>query len=387
MSYARQLLDTYPGTVNGDAALLASAIDALSDCAQACIADVNADLSEQNVTEMVTCIRLCLDCADVCTATIGVKACSRPTTLMSRGRCWRPAWRSARAAATSASGTPGCTSTAGSASRPAGSASRPAASFWPPWNRTLADPGTGGLCGPWSPGRAPHGDRGGFRLDRQVLQLAGAGDQVERGDAAACDREPDDRDGLVARAEQGTRLAIDQHRLGQVREPRRGGQDPAGDCAGAGDRRAGSGVAGPRSIRSTTSGSRTCSRASKSPPRAAARNASTTRRCRATSRSGCGAACTRRRARLASCRAESGVRSMIWATSSKGTANTSCSTKQSRSAGERVSSTTSKAMPTESASTASCSGRPGRHHRPAARVASCRDKPRGAPCGPAACPG
>jgi hypothetical protein len=72
MSYARQLLDTYPGTVGVDAGVLAAAIDALSDCAQACIADVDADLSEQNLTEMVTCIRLCLDCADVCTATIGV---------------------------------------------------------------------------------------------------------------------------------------------------------------------------------------------------------------------------------------------------------------------------------------------------------------------------
>jgi hypothetical protein len=72
MSYARQLLDTYPGTVGVDRGVLAAAIDALSDCGQACIADVHADLSEQNVTEMVTCIRLCLDCADVCTATIGV---------------------------------------------------------------------------------------------------------------------------------------------------------------------------------------------------------------------------------------------------------------------------------------------------------------------------
>ena len=72
MSYARQMLDTYPGTVGVDTEVLAAAIDALSDCAQACIADVDADMSEQNVTEMATCIRLCLDCADVCTATIGV---------------------------------------------------------------------------------------------------------------------------------------------------------------------------------------------------------------------------------------------------------------------------------------------------------------------------
>ena len=72
MSYARQMLDTYPRTANVDADLLAAAIDALSDCVQACNADNAADLGEQNVTEMVTCIRLCLDCVDVCTATAGV---------------------------------------------------------------------------------------------------------------------------------------------------------------------------------------------------------------------------------------------------------------------------------------------------------------------------
>ena len=72
MSYARQLLDTHPRGASADARLLIAAIDALTDCAQACIADADADLSEQNMTEMVKCIRLCLDCADVCTATIGV---------------------------------------------------------------------------------------------------------------------------------------------------------------------------------------------------------------------------------------------------------------------------------------------------------------------------
>jgi hypothetical protein len=72
MSYARQLLDTYPGTLNADASVLAATLDALSDCAQACAADADADLSEQNLAEMVTCIRLCLDCTDVCTATLGV---------------------------------------------------------------------------------------------------------------------------------------------------------------------------------------------------------------------------------------------------------------------------------------------------------------------------
>jgi hypothetical protein len=72
MSYARQLLDTYPGTVTLDADVLAATIDALSDCAQACTADVDADLREQNLAEMVKCIRLCLDCADICAATAAV---------------------------------------------------------------------------------------------------------------------------------------------------------------------------------------------------------------------------------------------------------------------------------------------------------------------------
>ena len=72
MSYARQVLDTYLGTFPVDAGVLAATIDAVTDCAQACTVDVDADLSEQNVTEMVKCIRLCLDCADVCTATAGV---------------------------------------------------------------------------------------------------------------------------------------------------------------------------------------------------------------------------------------------------------------------------------------------------------------------------
>jgi Domain of Unknown Function (DUF326) len=76
MSYARQMLDTYPRALNVDAGMLAAAIDAITDCAQACIADTDADLGEQDAVEMVRCIRMCLDCADVCTATAGV--ISRP---------------------------------------------------------------------------------------------------------------------------------------------------------------------------------------------------------------------------------------------------------------------------------------------------------------------
>ena len=72
MSYARRLLDTYSDTFDIEAGVLAATIDALNDCAQACTADTAADLSERNVTEMVKCIRLCLDCTDICVATVGV---------------------------------------------------------------------------------------------------------------------------------------------------------------------------------------------------------------------------------------------------------------------------------------------------------------------------
>lgn len=76
MSYARQMLDAFPGTISVDAGVLAAAIDALSDCAQACNADNDADLSEPHLAEMVRCIRLCENCTDVCVATAAV--ISRP---------------------------------------------------------------------------------------------------------------------------------------------------------------------------------------------------------------------------------------------------------------------------------------------------------------------
>ena len=72
MSYAKQMLDTYPRDFNLDAQVLAAAIDALSDCAQACTACADDCLSEEQVAELVKCIRLNLDCADICTTTLRV---------------------------------------------------------------------------------------------------------------------------------------------------------------------------------------------------------------------------------------------------------------------------------------------------------------------------
>jgi hypothetical protein len=80
MSYARQMLGTYPVHVrlDVDADVLARAIDAARDCAQACGTDTDADLSEQHLAEMVACIRLCQHCADICVATAAVL--SRPAS-------------------------------------------------------------------------------------------------------------------------------------------------------------------------------------------------------------------------------------------------------------------------------------------------------------------
>jgi hypothetical protein len=72
MSYARQMLDVCPRALSVDTGLPAVTLEALTDCTQACVADSDCDLGEQNVIEMVTCIRLYLDCADVCTVTAAV---------------------------------------------------------------------------------------------------------------------------------------------------------------------------------------------------------------------------------------------------------------------------------------------------------------------------
>lgn len=81
MSYARQMLGSYPRdvTLDVDAGVLTRVIEAAADCAQACTTCADADLSEPDLADMVMCIRLCRDCADIC----GVTA-----TLLSRPASW-----------------------------------------------------------------------------------------------------------------------------------------------------------------------------------------------------------------------------------------------------------------------------------------------------------
>ena len=74
---ARQMLDTYPREVNVDRQLLVRCIEACSECAESCTQCADACLSEESVQDLIKCIRLNLDCADVC-ATAG-RVVSRQT--------------------------------------------------------------------------------------------------------------------------------------------------------------------------------------------------------------------------------------------------------------------------------------------------------------------
>jgi hypothetical protein len=72
MPDAMPMRDRDTGVLNVDATVLTSTIDALHDCVHVCTADADADLREQHVDSLVKCIRLCLDCADVCASTASV---------------------------------------------------------------------------------------------------------------------------------------------------------------------------------------------------------------------------------------------------------------------------------------------------------------------------
>ena len=70
MTHVAQMLQTHPSKTQIDEALLRECIEACFDCAQTCTACADACLGEQQHLQMlVRCIRLNLDCADVCETT------------------------------------------------------------------------------------------------------------------------------------------------------------------------------------------------------------------------------------------------------------------------------------------------------------------------------
>jgi hypothetical protein len=68
----QELIDTHPASAPVDRAALVRCIEECYACAAACTSCADACLGEEAVQELVRCIRLDLDCADVCAATARV---------------------------------------------------------------------------------------------------------------------------------------------------------------------------------------------------------------------------------------------------------------------------------------------------------------------------
>ena len=69
MAYAQQMLETSPNQPQFDREPLVRCIEACFECGQTCTACADACLGEESVKELTRCIRLNLDCADICETT------------------------------------------------------------------------------------------------------------------------------------------------------------------------------------------------------------------------------------------------------------------------------------------------------------------------------
>lgn len=67
--YVKQMLETHPWPGNVDRDVLSRCIEECFSCAAICTSCADACLSEEMVAEMRKCVRLNLDCADICDAT------------------------------------------------------------------------------------------------------------------------------------------------------------------------------------------------------------------------------------------------------------------------------------------------------------------------------
>lgn len=69
MSRLKQMLDTHPEPAGSNGEEARRTIEATAECAQVCTVCADACLSEEDLHELATCIRLNLDCAEVCRVT------------------------------------------------------------------------------------------------------------------------------------------------------------------------------------------------------------------------------------------------------------------------------------------------------------------------------
>ena len=71
--HTQAMIDTHPKHQTGDVGRLVSCVESCFDCAQACTACADACLGEDALAELRQCIRLNLDCADICAAAGAVR--------------------------------------------------------------------------------------------------------------------------------------------------------------------------------------------------------------------------------------------------------------------------------------------------------------------------
>lgn len=67
--HVKEMLDTHPWPGNVDREILARCIEECFACSATCASCADACLSEDTVAELRKCIRLDLDCADICETT------------------------------------------------------------------------------------------------------------------------------------------------------------------------------------------------------------------------------------------------------------------------------------------------------------------------------
>jgi hypothetical protein len=70
--HTQAMIKTHPQLRGSPDAALIACIEACRDCTETCIICADASLGEEMLAELRRCIRLDLDCADICAATAGV---------------------------------------------------------------------------------------------------------------------------------------------------------------------------------------------------------------------------------------------------------------------------------------------------------------------------
>lgn len=74
MAHIAEMLRTHPRASSANIPGLRECLEACYDCAQSCSSCADACLGEESVQELVRCIRLNLDCAEICLTTGDIMA-------------------------------------------------------------------------------------------------------------------------------------------------------------------------------------------------------------------------------------------------------------------------------------------------------------------------